>query len=129
MTVRRVALALVALAGCSAPCASAVIEMLPEGSVPRCAVEIEFRTRRGEVEFDGVTLGRVLRFVETTKAIKHAYDRRIGYSDPPVLCLVIEITTEALAVFEQLTNIVPVPRIRLPRMRPAPPVVLRYTGD
>ena len=110
-------------------CAAAGLERQPEGPPPKCAIEIEFRTRRGDFEFDGVTFDRVLRFAEAVPVIKHVYDRRHRYEDPPNLCLVMDDANEALVIFEQLTGIVPVPRVRLPRLRPPPPVVLRYKGE
>ena len=107
-------------------CGAAVLEREPEGGPPKCAIEIEFRLHRGG--FDGATLERVLRFAETAPRIKHLHDLRQRYEDGPILCLVIDMADEALAIFEQLTNIVPVPRARLSRLPPPPPVVLRYKG-
>jgi hypothetical protein len=108
------------------PCAAARMELQPDGPLPACAIEIEFRSRRGEIDMQ--TLNRVLRFVEAAPAIKHAYDERRGDDEPSALCLVIESETNAIAVFEQLTNIVPPQRARLPRLKPPPAVVLRYNG-
>ncbi len=110
----------------SVDCRAAVLERQPEGVSPTCAIEIEFRLRRDG--FDGSTFERLLRFAETEPLIKHLYDLRQRYEDGPILCLVIDTVDEALSVFERLTNIVPVPRARLPRLPPPPPVVLRYRG-
>lgn len=107
--------------------AAAVLQRHPDGPPPKCAIEIEFRLRRGEI--DGMTLVRVLQFAETAPVIKHVYDGRERYEDPPMLCLVIDRENDALVTFEKLTGIVPVPRVRLPRLPPAPPVVLRYKGE
>lgn len=124
---RHAVLPFLALSGVSAAHAATRLEPQPEGPPPVCAVQIEFRTRRGG-EIDMQTLDRVLRFVEAKPAVKHAYDERRGDGEPPTLCLVIEGATEALAVFEGLTSIVPPQRARLPRLKPPPPVVLRYNG-
>lgn len=110
----------------SAVCNAASLERQPEGTPPKCAIEIEFRLKQGG--FDGTTFERVLRFAETEPRIGHLYDLRERYEDGPILCLVIGTADEALGIFEQLTNIVPVPRARLPRLPPPPPVVLRYRG-
>lgn len=107
--------------------AAAALQRHPDGPPPKCAIEIEFRLRRGE--FDGMTLDRVLQFAETASVIKHVYDGRERYEDAPILCLVIDQANDALATFEKLTGIVPVPRARLPRLPPPPPVVLRYKGE
>lgn len=119
-------LALLWLTAAFVDCGAASLERQPEGAAPTCAIEIDFRLRRDG--FDGATLERVLRFAETEPRIKHLYDLRQRYEDGPTLCLVIGTVVEALSIFEQLTNIVPVPRARLPRLPPPPPVVLRYKG-
>jgi len=124
--VRSGVVALLLMVAASVGCGAVSLERQPDGAAPKCAIEIEFRLLRGG--FDGATLERVLRFVETAPRIKHLYDLRQRYEDGPVLCLVIDTADEALAIFEQLTNIVPVPRARLPRLPPPPPVVLRYKG-
>lgn len=123
----RAVLAILALCGAAAHCSAARMEPQPDGIRPICAVQIEFRTRRGG-EIDMQTLDRVLRFVEGAPAIQHAYDERRGDGEAPSLCLVIEDAAEAIAVFSHLTNIVPPQRARLPRLRPPPAVVLRYNG-
>ena len=119
-------LTLLAVPAVSAPCKAARMEPQPDGPLPACAIQIEFRTRRGEIDMQ--TLDRVLRYVEDAHAVKHAYDERRGDDQPAALCLVIEDETKALSIFEQLTNIVPPHRVRLPRLKPPPPVVLRYNG-
>ena len=120
-------LSYVAMSAVSESCAAARMELQPEGPPPVCAVQIEFRTRFGG-EIDMRTLDRVLRYVEAAPAIKHAYDERRADGEPPALCLVIDSAAEAIAIFEHLTNIVPPHRARLPRLKPSPPVVLRYNG-
>ncbi len=119
-------LAVLLLAAFSASCQAVVLERQPDGTPPKCTIEIEFRLLRSG--FDGATFERVLRFAETAPRIKNLYDLRQRYEDGPILCLVIDTVDEALGIFEQLTNIVPVPRARLPRLPPPPPVVLRYKG-
>lgn len=126
--VRWAVVTLLTLSAVCAHCSAAGLELQPEGPPPTCAIEIEFRARRGALDFDGMTLDRVLRFAEAVPGIRHIYDGRRRYEDPPVLCLVIDNPNEALAIFERLTGIVPVPRARLPRLPPPPPVVLRYKG-
>ena len=115
------------MSGVAAAGAAAQLEPQPDGPPPMCAIQIEFRTRPGG-EIDMQTLDRVLRYVEATPAIKHAYDERRGNEEPPALCLVIDGTAAAIAVFERLTSIVPPQRARLPRLKPPPPVVLRYNS-
>ena len=110
----------------SGDCTAARMELQPDGAAPVCAIEIEFRTRRGEIDMR--TLDRVLAYVEASTAIKRAYDERRGDDQDPALCLVIESRDQALAVFEQLTILVPPQRARLPRLKPPPPVVLRFRG-
>jgi hypothetical protein len=116
-----------ALTAFTASGAAAVMEPQPDGAPPQCAIRIEFRTRLGG-EIDMQTLDRVLRYVETTPTIKHAYDERRGDTESPALCLVIDGAAEAIAVFERLTMIVPPQRARLPRLKPPPAVLLRYNG-
>lgn len=124
---RRAVLSGLALSGVAASCAAARMELPPEGPPPVCAVQIEFRTRRGG-EIDMQTLDRVLRYVEAAPAVRYAYDEQRGEGEPPTLCLVIDSAKEAIAVFEGLSSIVPPQRARLPRIKPPPPVVLRYNG-
>ena len=110
----------------SGPCAAARMEPQPPGPAPVCAIEIEFHERRFEI--DTRTLDRVLGYVEASGKIQRAYDERRGDNEAPALCLVIESENDAIAVFEQLSNIIPPQRARLPRLKPPPPVVLRYNG-
>lgn len=124
--VRRSVLVVFVSAAVSGDCAAARMELQPEGAAPACAIEIEFRTRRGEIDMR--TLDRIMAYVEASPAIQRAYDERRGDDENPALCLVIENKDQALAVFEQLTILVPPQRARLPRLKPPPPVVLRYTG-
>ena len=74
------------------------------------------------------TLARVLAYVENSPAILHAYDATRRGDEPPTLCLVIASESEALTVFEQLTVLIPPNRGRLPKIKPPPPVVLRFNG-
>ena len=103
---------------------AARLEPQPDGPPPVCAVEIEFHARRGEIDMR--TLHRVLAYVEASSAIARAYDEKRGENEHSALCLAIDGEARALAVFEALTNIVPPQRRKLPRLKPPPPVVLRY---
>ena len=55
-----------------------------------CAIVIEFHTRRGDIDMQ--TLDRVLQYVETSPAIKNAYEEASGNEKRTTLCLVIEDT-------------------------------------
>ena len=123
---RRAIPTLLALSAVSAVGKAARMEPQPDGPPPTCAIQIEFHARRGEIDMQ--TLDRVLRYVEAAPAVRRAYDERRGDDQPAALCLVIEDAAAALAIFEQLTNIVPARGMRLPRLKPPPPVVLRYNG-
>ena len=91
-----------------------------------CAIEIEFRVRRTEIDMR--TLDRVLAYVEASPAVRRIIDERGGADDTPTMCLVIDDRDQALAVYERLTQIIPPQRARLPRLKPPPPVVLRWNG-
>lgn len=107
-------------------CQAARLEPQPPGPPPMCAIEVEFRERNTEIDMR--TLDRVLAYVETAPKVVHAYDKLRRDGDAPTLCLVIPTADEALTVFERLVLLVPPNRGKLPRIKPAPPVLLRYNG-
>ena len=102
------------------------MEQQPEGPSPVCAIEVEFHARHGEIDLSA--LDRVLNFVESAPGIAKAYDERRGHGEPDALCLVIDRPSDALAIYERLTLLVPAQSRRVSRMKPRPPVILHFNG-
>ena len=126
MRLRFTLLAVPASLALAGACIAATMEPQPPGPAPMCAIQIEFQERQHEIDMR--TFDRVMRYVETSTIIARAFDERRAAGEAPALCLVIETEKQALAVFEQLTYIIPPQRAKLPRVKPPPPVVPRYKG-